>query len=201
MVRAQSVHFAHREEPCCLCAQTVGAYKCKRSHSPFSTDLPLCVLSSHLSKRVNQPCRGTPPPRFSQPSPRQNIKDWQAIRPLIQKQSFGAAATGSAEVRLPPRQKQRIQTEICDRYGISVTVSHDPTGASKWNPVEHRLFSEISKSWAGRPLDSYQTILNYIRRNGAHGHGRLSSKEIRHWDQGDRPTHESTPNRAGRGLA
>lgn len=59
--------------------------------------------------------------------------------------------------------KERIQTEICDRYGISVTVSHYPTGASKWNPIEHRLFSEISKNWAARPLDSYQTILNYIR--------------------------------------
>lgn len=60
--------------------------------------------------------------------------------------------------------KKQIQTEICDRYGISVTVSHYPTGASKWNPIEHRLFSEISKNWAGRPLDSYQTILNYICR-------------------------------------
>ena len=59
--------------------------------------------------------------------------------------------------------KERIQTEICDRYGIKVSVSHYPTGASKWNPVEHRLFSEISKYWTGRPLDSYQTILNYIR--------------------------------------
>ena len=59
--------------------------------------------------------------------------------------------------------KERIQTEICDRYGIKVSVSHYPTGASKWNPVEHRLFSEISKNWTGRPLDSYQTILNYIR--------------------------------------
>jgi len=60
--------------------------------------------------------------------------------------------------------KKQIQTEICDRYGISVTVSHYPTGASKWNPIEHRLFSEISKNWAGRPLDSYETILNYISR-------------------------------------
>lgn len=60
--------------------------------------------------------------------------------------------------------KERIQAELCDRYGISVTVSHYPTGASKWNPVEHRLFSEISKEWAGRPLDSYGTILRYIRR-------------------------------------
>ena len=60
--------------------------------------------------------------------------------------------------------KQQIQAEICDRYGISVTVCHYPTGASKWNPIEHRLFSEISKNWAGRPLDSYGVILNYIRR-------------------------------------
>lgn len=60
--------------------------------------------------------------------------------------------------------KEQIQAELCDRYGISVMVSHYPTGASKWNPIEHRLFSEISKNWAGRPLDSYQTILNYIRR-------------------------------------
>ena len=37
-----------------------------------------------------------------------------------------------------------------------------PTGASKWNPIEHRLFSEISKPWAGQPVDSYQTILNLI---------------------------------------
>jgi hypothetical protein len=46
---------------------------------------------------------------------------------------------------------------------FTLTVCHYPTGASKWNPVEHRLFSEISKNLAGRPLDSYETILNYIR--------------------------------------
>jgi hypothetical protein len=40
---------------------------------------------------------------------------------------------------------------------------HYPAGASKWNPIEHRLFSEISKNWAGCPLRSYETILNYIR--------------------------------------
>jgi Rhodopirellula transposase DDE domain len=60
--------------------------------------------------------------------------------------------------------KERIQADLCDRYGISVAVSHYPTGASKWNIIEHRLFSEISKEWAGRPLDRYGTILNYIRR-------------------------------------
>lgn len=49
------------------------------------------------------------------------------------------------------------------RLGISFAVAHYPPGASKWNPIEHRLFSEISKNWAGRPLDSYETILKYIR--------------------------------------
>ena len=44
-----------------------------------------------------------------------------------------------------------------------MTVAHYPSGASKWNPIEHRLFSEISKNWAGEPLTSYETMLKYIR--------------------------------------
>src|ERR1035437_10246187 len=38
-----------------------------------------------------------------------------------------------------------------------------PPGSSKWNPIEHRLFSEITKNWRGRPLDSYETVLNHLR--------------------------------------
>ena len=52
---------------------------------------------------------------------------------------------------------------LADRYNLTVTVAHYPTGASKWNPIEHRLFSEITKNWAGRPLDSLETMLNYIQ--------------------------------------
>jgi len=59
--------------------------------------------------------------------------------------------------------KHKLQTRLCDAFGLAVTVRHYPPGASKWNPIEHRLFSEISKNWAGRPLDSYETMLNYIR--------------------------------------
>jgi hypothetical protein len=59
--------------------------------------------------------------------------------------------------------KLNLQELLCDRFGVSVTVCHYPTGASKWNPIEHRLFSEISKNWAGKPLDSYETVLNYVR--------------------------------------
>jgi hypothetical protein len=58
--------------------------------------------------------------------------------------------------------KYALQTRLCDAHGISVTLCHYPTGASKWNPIEHRLFSEISKNWAGCPLRTYETILKYI---------------------------------------
>jgi hypothetical protein len=59
--------------------------------------------------------------------------------------------------------KYALQERVADRYGLHITVSHYPTGASKWNPADHRLFSEISKNWAGCPLRDYETVLNYIR--------------------------------------
>jgi hypothetical protein len=59
--------------------------------------------------------------------------------------------------------KTNLQAQLCNRFDLTVTVAHYPPGTSKWNPVEHRLFSEISKNWAGEPLDSYQKILNFLR--------------------------------------
>ena len=59
--------------------------------------------------------------------------------------------------------KHALQESLCDRQGLTVTVCHYPTSASKWNPIEHRMFSEISENWAGQPLVSYETILNYAR--------------------------------------
>jgi hypothetical protein len=58
--------------------------------------------------------------------------------------------------------KYELHKKLCNHYGLTITVAHYPSGASKWNPVEHRLHSEISKNWTGRPLDSLETILNYI---------------------------------------
>lgn len=59
--------------------------------------------------------------------------------------------------------KYALQHRLCDVFGLTVTICHYPPGASKWNPIEHRLFSEISKHWAGRPLDSYATVIKYLR--------------------------------------
>jgi hypothetical protein len=59
--------------------------------------------------------------------------------------------------------KYAIQQRLCDAFGIAVTVCHYPTGTSKWNPIDHRLFSHISTNWAGKPLRSLETMLKYIR--------------------------------------
>lgn len=59
--------------------------------------------------------------------------------------------------------KYSLYYKISCIFGISVTVCHYPTGASKWNPTDHRLFSYISMNWAGVPLRSYDLMLNYIR--------------------------------------
>ena len=58
--------------------------------------------------------------------------------------------------------KYALQEKLVDPYQLAVTICHYPTGASKWNPVEHRLFGEISKHWAGQPLSDYTTIVRLV---------------------------------------
>lgn len=59
--------------------------------------------------------------------------------------------------------KYSLYKNICIPYDIAVTVCHYPTGASKWNPTDHRLFSFITRNWAGEPLRSYEIMLNFMR--------------------------------------
>ena len=73
------------------------------------------------------------------------------------------ADSGGSNGCTPRAWKFNLQHRLCNRHGLRVTVAHYPTAASKWNPIEHRLFCEISKNWAGRPLDSFETILKYLR--------------------------------------
>ena len=58
--------------------------------------------------------------------------------------------------------KYALQEKLVDPYQLTVTVCHYPTGASKWNPIEHRLFGKISKHWAGQPLIDYPTVVRPI---------------------------------------
>ena len=77
--------------------------------------------------------------------------------------------------------KQQLQEHFCNPLGLTVRVCHYPPGASKWNPIEHRLFAFISRNWAAVPLDSYQTMLNFIRttstQSGLSVHARLNRKK------------------------
>jgi hypothetical protein len=73
-----------------------------------------------------------------------------------------ADAGGSNGCR-PRLWKHSVQALVADRYGLVVVVCHYPTGASKWNPVEHRLFGPISTNWAGVPLQSPAVILGLLR--------------------------------------
>ena len=73
------------------------------------------------------------------------------------------ADTGGSNSATRGAWKDHLQQHLCDRLGLTVTVAHYPTGASKYNPIERRLFSQISKNWAAEPLTDYDKILRLIR--------------------------------------
>jgi Rhodopirellula transposase DDE domain len=73
------------------------------------------------------------------------------------------ADSGGSNGWQPRRWKQQLQEQLSDRFGLTVTVCHYPTGCSKWNPIEHRLFGPITTNWAGKPLRTWETLLGYIR--------------------------------------
>ena len=76
----------------------------------------------------------------------------QATRLVV---TADCGGSNGARVRLWKRELQALANEL----GIAITVCHLPPGTSKWNKIEHRLFSFITQNWRGRPLVSYQTIV------------------------------------------
>jgi len=52
--------------------------------------------------------------------------------------------------------------KFASETGLEITVAHYPPGTSKWNGIEHRMFSFITMNWRGRPLDSYRTVVELI---------------------------------------
>jgi hypothetical protein len=94
------------------------------------------------------------------------IQDWwgksrahylKAKRLMIEADSGGSNGARSR------RFKKRLQ-EFADVSGLEITVCHYPSGSSKWNPIEHRLFSQISATWAGYVLSTLLILLGFIRR-------------------------------------
>ena len=94
------------------------------------------------------------------------IADWwrfyrfqypRAKRLMIEADSGGS---NSARSR---RFKQRLQG-FADETRLEITVCHYPPGTSKWNPIEHRLFSQITATWAGYVLSTLPVLIGFIRR-------------------------------------
>ena len=74
--------------------------------------------------------------------------------------------------------------ELAARTGLEITVCHFPPGTSKWNKIEHRLFSAISMNWRGRPLTSHQVVVDLIANTTT----RTGLKVRAHLDEGYYPT-------------
>jgi hypothetical protein len=77
------------------------------------------------------------------------------------------------------RQWKTELAALAARTGLTVDVSHLPPGTSKWNKIEHRLFSHISMNWRGRPLTSHEVIVQTIAatttRSGLTVHAELDT--------------------------
>lgn len=71
-----------------------------------------------------------------------------------------AGGSNGSRLRLWKWELQRLADEVC----LPISVCHFPPGTSKWNKVEHRLFSFISSNWRGEPLTDYATVVNLISR-------------------------------------
>jgi transposase len=112
------------------------------------------------------------------------IRNWwrsmgTSIYPNAQKLLITADGGGSngSRLRLWKTELQRFADEIA----IPVTVSHFPPGTSKWNKIEHRLFSFITKNWRGKPLASHEVIVNLIAatttNSGLRVHAEIDASE------------------------
>ncbi len=66
--------------------------------------------------------------------------------------------SNSSRSRLWKKELQTLASEI----GLEIHVCHFPPGTSKWNKIEHRMFSYITKNWRAKPLESLEVIVNLI---------------------------------------
>lgn len=80
--------------------------------------------------------------------------------PMVKRLLITADAGGSNSYR--GRLWKKELGELATQTGLAITVCHFPPGTSKWNQVEHRLFSQISTNWRGQPLSSHEIVVNLI---------------------------------------
>jgi hypothetical protein len=91
--------------------------------------------------------------------------------------------------------KYQLQVAFCDKTGLKARLCHYPPGASKWNPIEHRMFSFISINWAGKTLDSHETMLKYIRSTRTDKGLRIRAcLNTKHYEKGVKPSKDQMAN-------
>ena len=95
----------------------------------------------------------------------ESIRRWWKLsgrkRPRLAKRILICGDAGGSNSNRSRAWKLHLQ-ELVDELGIAITVCHYPPGTSKWNKIEHRLFSFISLTWKGQPLVNYETVVNLI---------------------------------------
>ncbi len=94
----------------------------------------------------------------------------------------GGGGSNSSRGRLWKVALQRF----ADETGLRVSVCHFPPGTSKWNKIEHRLFSHITQNWRGRPLVSHEVVVNLIENTTARAGLRVQAA----LDTAHHPTHQ-----------
>ena len=104
------------------------------------------------------PMRLAEPPLVSVPT-----KPRQPTASDSQRTTVRSMVTPAGEERHAVMFWFRIEPKRSPSAAIGSPDCHYPPGASKWNPIEHRLFSQIIRNWAGRPLESYETVVKYNR--------------------------------------
>ncbi len=87
------------------------------------------------------------------------MSDASAIRARHLTITADGGGSNGSRVRLWKRELQKLSN---DELGLEIRVHHLPPGTSKWNKIEHRLFSFISMNWRAKPLVSYRVMINLI---------------------------------------
>ena len=95
----------------------------------------------------------------------ESIRRWWKLsgrkRKQVAKRILICADAGGSNSSRSRNWKLHLQ-KLADELGMAITVCHYPPGTSKWNKIEHRLFSFISLTWKGQPLINYETVVNLI---------------------------------------
>jgi transposase len=118
----------------------------------------------------------------------ESIRRWWELMgkeryPLATKLLITADAGGSNGPRL--RAWKTELAKLAHETGLEITICHYPPGTSKWNKIEHRMFSFITMNWRGRPLESFVTVIQCIAATKTRSGLRIQAgRDMHHYEKG-----------------